>query len=72
VDLPESQKPDKDETDEETLEVLRKPAPSCTALCRRYFGKGARIMRKHQVPVAMQPVKSLRGLLMHPNEKQEE
>jgi len=31
----------------------------------------ARVMRKHQVPVAMRPVKTLKSLLVHPNDKQE-
>jgi len=32
----------------------------------------ARVMRKHQVPVAMRPVKTLKSLLVHPKDKQEE
>jgi len=28
-------------------------------------------MRKHQVPVAMRPVKTLKSLLVHPKDKQE-
>ena len=31
----------------------------------------ARVMRKHQVPVAMRPVKTLKSLLVHPKDKQE-
>jgi len=31
----------------------------------------ARLMRKHQVPVAMRPVKTLKSLLVHPKDKQE-
>jgi len=34
--------------------------------------KVARVMRKHQVPVAMRPVKTLKSLLVHPKDKQEE
>jgi len=30
-----------------------------------------RVMRKHQVPLAMRPVKTLKSLLVHPNDKQE-
>ena len=29
------------------------------------------VMRKHQVPVAMRPVKTLKTLLVHPHDKQE-
>jgi len=32
----------------------------------------ARVMRKHQVPVVMKPVKTLKSLLVHPKDKQEE
>jgi len=32
----------------------------------------ARVMRKHQVPVAVRPVKTLKSLLVHPKDKQEE
>jgi len=31
----------------------------------------ARVMRKHQVPVAMRPVKTLKSLLVQPKDKQE-
>ena len=31
----------------------------------------ARVMRKHQVPVVMRPVKTLKSLLVHPKDKQE-
>ena len=31
----------------------------------------ARVMRKHQVPVAMRPVKTLKSLLVHRKDKQE-
>ena len=31
----------------------------------------ARVMRKHQVPVVMKPVKTLKSLLVHPKDKQE-
>jgi len=31
----------------------------------------ARVMRKHQIPVAMRPVKTLKSLLVHPKDKQE-
>ena len=31
----------------------------------------ARIMRKHNVPVATKPYKSLKTVLVHPNDKQE-
>ena len=31
----------------------------------------ARIMRKHNVPVAMKPYKTLKGVLVHPKDKQE-
>jgi len=30
----------------------------------------ARVMRKHHVPVAMRPVKTLKKLLVHPKDKQ--
>ena len=32
----------------------------------------ARVMRKHQVPVAMRLIKTLKTLLVHPKDKQEE
>jgi len=32
----------------------------------------ARVMRKDQVPVAMRPVKTLKTLLVHPKDKQEQ
>ena len=31
----------------------------------------AGVMRKHQVPVAMRPVKTLKSLLVHPKDKQD-
>jgi len=31
----------------------------------------ARIMRKHNVPAAMKPYKTLKGVLVHPKDKQE-
>ena len=31
----------------------------------------ARIMRKHNVPVAMKPYKTLKTVLVHPKDKQE-
>ena len=31
----------------------------------------ARIMRKHNVPVAMKPYKTLKGVLVHPKKKQD-
>jgi len=72
LDFPESEKANEDETfKEETKNGFSKPAPGRSAICGGYIGKDSLVMRKHQVPVAMRPVKTLKSLLVHPKDKQE-
>jgi len=70
LDLPETE--DEDETFKEETERDSVNRHLVVLLCvEGIMERIARVMRKHQVPVAMSPVKTLKSLLMHPEDELE-
>jgi len=72
LDFPESQKVDEDKNFKE--KTKRDSANRRLVVLPYVEGtleRIARVMRKHQVPIAVRPVKTLKSLLVHPKDKQE-
>jgi len=69
LDFPESQKADEDK--EETKKDSANRRLVILPYVEGTLERIAWVMRKHQVPVAMRPVKTLKSLQVHPKDKQE-